>query len=90
MTKIILPFIDEEWVPKTVMMWQARAVLDEMGLFTLVDNALKAQGGPALHAWEYSPTISRSSPLIHQMSLMLNLSEDQVDALFKQASSKKV
>lgn len=79
-------------VPQQVTNFQARAVLlnipttEGRTLFHEVDDWVKAQGGIALQAWEYANILSRNSPLIAAASAQFNLSPEQVDQLFIQAS----
>lgn len=74
-----------------VSMYQARAALLHAGLLDDVDAALQAMpAGPekrqAQLAWEYAPTVERLSPLVSLLSEALELTAEQVDALFVDAS----
>jgi hypothetical protein len=73
-------------VPQTVTNFQCRAMLIAANLFDQVDAALKAQGGVALQAWEYSATVHRQSPLVLSLAVSLGLTDQQIDAMFVQAS----
>lgn len=75
-------------VPAMVTNFQARAALIAAGLFDQADAAVKASTNPlALPAWEYSSTISRSSPLLDALASGLGLTDAQIDDLFRQAAA---
>jgi hypothetical protein len=73
-------------VPDAVDNAKARAVLLQMGLFTQVDDAVKAAGGVAEQAWEYASQISRQGQLISMFAQQLGFSEEQLDSMFIAAS----
>jgi len=55
-------------------------------LFDDVDAYCKAQGGDVGMAWEYANVFVRNDPMIKGLGVALNLSADQLDALFAQGS----
>jgi hypothetical protein len=69
-----------------ITMFQCRAMLIGAGLYEQAEALVQAQGGIALAAWEYSATVHRRSPLVAALAKQLGLTEDQIDAMFEQAS----
>jgi len=78
------------YVPQSILLWQCRATLAGIGKLDTVDAAVKQLGGAAPAAWEYSPTVSRNSPLVAQMAGLLGLTSQQVDQLFIDAATLAV
>lgn len=75
-------------VPVEVQLWQARAVLDQMGLLATVNAAVAASENGALKAvWEYGNVITRSSPGLAALAEALGLTDAQVDDLFRAAAA---
>lgn len=75
-------------VPAQVALWQARAVLDQMGLLATVNAAVAASESPALRAvWEYGNVITRDSPGLAALAEALGLTDAQVDDLFRAAAA---
>lgn len=79
-------------VPQEVTMRQARLALLEANLLNAVDAAVNGMSEPARSAaiieWEYSSTVKRDSHLITELMPVLNLTEEQVDDLFRAAATK--
>ena len=78
-------------VPASVTMRQARLALLRAGLLDDVDAAIAAIPDPANRKaaeieWEYAQTVDRNSPFTQQMAAGLNLTAEQLDALFTQAA----
>lgn len=73
-------------VPQSVTNFQARAMLRAAGLLGAVNAALEGKGGVELDAWEYSATVHRQSPLVLSLAASLGLTDQQIDAMFVQAS----
>lgn len=65
---------------------QARLALNVAGLLADVEAAIAAEGGAVAIEWEYASTIDRASPLVASMAAALELTEQQLDALFAQAA----
>lgn len=74
-------------VPSVVSMFQARAVLWQAGLFETVDAALQIAGGISLQAWEYATEVRRDSALVNGIAEQLELTEQQIDDLFRTAAT---
>ena len=67
--------------------FQARAALIQAGLMPQVET-LMAQADPiAKAAWEYATEFRRTSPTLQAMAAGLGLTDEQLDALFDQAST---
>ncbi len=75
-----------EVVPKVVSMRQARLALLAAGKLGAIDDAVQQIGGAALIEWEYATEVRRDSPLVNQISVALEMSEEYLDALFIQAA----
>lgn len=73
-------------IPYEVTNFQARAALMVIGRFEDVDNAVKAQGGIALQAWEYANNITRNGALVNSLATGLGFTQEDLDLLFYQAS----
>lgn len=71
-----------------VSRFQARAVLRQMGLREQVDAIMAAPDADplALDAWQDAQEFRRLSPTIIALADKLNLSDGQVDDMFKQAA----
>ena len=79
------PADPEPQVFPVVTMRQARLALHGAGLLTQVNSAVAAIGGSAQIEWEYAATVDRISPLVASLATALNLSEQEIDALFEAA-----
>lgn len=77
-------------VPAVVSMRQARLALLGAGLLGAVESGIDGLPEPDRSAarieWEYATELRRDHPLIVSLALQLDLSEQQVDALFIAAS----
>ena len=78
-------------IPQSVTMRQARLALLRAGLLDDVDAAIAAIPDPVQRKaaeieWEYAQTVDRNSPFTQQMAVGLNLTAEQLDALFTQAA----
>lgn len=78
-------------VPAAVTMRQARLALLGAGLLSSVDVAIDVMSEPTRSAarieWEYSNELQRSNPLVLALGPALNLTSEQIDALFITASA---
>jgi hypothetical protein len=81
------PADPEPQVFPVVTMRQARLALHDAGLLTQVNGAVSALGGSVEIEWEYATTVERSSPLVASLATALNLSEQEIDALFEAAKT---
>ncbi len=70
----------------TITMAQARVVLAEAHLLTRVDAEIAKGDDRMKAAWEYSTELHRDSLVLKALAAKLKLSDEEVDALFKQAS----
>lgn len=74
-------------VPAAVTPLQARLALSAAGLLARVDQAATAAGGDVLLAWQYSSTVERGSPFVVSLAEALELTDEQVDDLFRSAAT---
>ena len=75
-----------------VTMRQARLALLQSGLLHLVDAAIDSLDEPWRSAarieWEYSQAVERDRPFVQQIGAALELTAEQMDALFKLAATQ--
>lgn len=80
---------DEMWarnpVPQQVTMRQARLALLKVGLLDDVEAVIAAAGREAQLEWEYAAVVDRSSPAVAAMQQQKELTDVQVDDLFRDA-----
>jgi len=78
-------------VPAVVTMRQARLALLGAGLLASVDAAIAALPEPGRSAarieWEYSQEVHRARPFVQSLGAALELSTEQMDALFIAAAA---
>jgi hypothetical protein len=81
----------EPVVPLEVTMRQARLALSAAGKLAAVDAAIASLPEPQKSAaqieWEYSAAVRRTQPLVLALAPAIDLSEEQLDALFIQAAA---
>ncbi|RAZ49210.1 hypothetical protein [Campylobacter hyointestinalis] len=70
---------------------QTKLILNQMGLLSQVETYINSIENEQLKAtakieWEYANEVERTNPLIATLQTGLNLSDEQVDNMFKQAS----
>lgn len=84
-----VPVVDP--VPEVVTMRQARLALLGAGLLaqgnTAVANMPGAEGDAARIEWEFSSTVERHHPLVLSLIAALNMTDAQLDDLFRQAAA---
>jgi hypothetical protein len=77
-------------VPQIVTMRQARRALFGAGLLSGVEAAIEALPEPQRTAarieWDYSSEVHRNRPFVQTLAGTLNLTPEQLDALFTQAA----
>lgn len=77
-------------IPRSVSMRQARLALMGAGLLQAVNDAVAAmpgvEGDAARIEWEYALSVERNSPLVSGLSASLELTAEQLDALFTAAA----
>jgi hypothetical protein len=81
-----LPVIQQE-KPKTesISMRQARLELLNRNLLDDVNVALSSLSQAAQIEWEYATEVRREHPLVAQLSVLLNMSESDMDSFFDAA-----
>lgn len=72
-------------VPTQVSMRQARIALLRAGLLDTV-TAYLSQDQEAAITWEFATEVRRNDPLIEQVKQMANMTDEQIDNLFIEAS----
>jgi hypothetical protein len=76
-------------VPEVVSMRQARLALHKMNLLSKVDTAIAklpaAKAAEAQIEWEYSTTVQRHNVLAQTIGGLMDLTEVELDDLFKMA-----
>lgn len=88
---VIAPYVAPPTpIPASVSMRQARLALLGAGLLQTVDAAVASmpgvEGDAARIEWEYALSVERGSPLVAGLSAALNLTTEQLDALFTTAA----
>lgn len=66
--------------------FQGRMALADAGLLSAVETAIAAADEKTKVAWEYALEWKRSSPMIAALSTALNMTDTQIDDLFKAAA----
>ena len=69
-------------IPTTVAMYQARIALQQAGLLATVQAGIGQMSEEAQIKWEFAPTVKRNDALTIAMTAALNLTDEQLDALF--------
>lgn len=72
------------WSPSSVTMRQARLALLSNNILDKVDSMLTSSESKI--NWEYATEVYRNSTLVSEMQTALNLTDEQVDNLFIEAS----
>jgi len=73
--------------PKVVSMRQARLALLQANLLSSVEEAVAAGNETDKISWEYATEVKRTDALVISFSASLNLSEQQLDDLFRLAAT---
>jgi hypothetical protein len=80
--------------PREVASWRLRAILTMQGMADSVTGAISQLPEPnktvAQLAWEYAPTIDRYSETVLFAQQQLQLTDEQVDALFDAAEAIEI
>ena len=71
---------------RVVSMAQARVVLARANLLSSINAAIANADDAVKIAWGYSTELNRDSVTVKMLAAQLKLSDQEVDALFKQAS----
>lgn len=77
--------VDENNVPTKISPRQARLVLLDKNLLDEVDEIVKVDRRTQIY-WEYATEINRNDPVLNNLGLALNLTSEQLDELFIEAS----
>jgi hypothetical protein len=73
-------------VPESVTPLQARKALRKAGLLNTVNDFISTQSDEVQEAWEYCISVYRNDPLITSLQVELNLTNEQLDDLFRSAA----
>jgi hypothetical protein len=73
-------------VPESVTPLQARKALRKAGLLNTVNDFIATQSDEVQEAWEYCISVYRNDPLITSLQVELNLTNEQLDDLFRSAA----
>lgn len=85
----LLSFLNPpEPIPQSVTPRQARLALLNAGLLTQVEAAVNAAGGATKITWDYATQVNRGDALITSIGAALNLTSEQIDALFVYAAKQ--
>jgi hypothetical protein len=74
-------------VPESVTPLQARKALRKAGLLSTVNTFIATQSDEVQEAWEYCIAVYRNDPLIKSLQTELNLTDEQLDDLFRSAAT---
>ena len=66
--------------------FQGRMALSDAGLLSAVETAIAAADEKTKVAWEYALEWRRSSPMIAALSTALNMTDAEIDELFRNAA----
>lgn len=93
LTKTIAPYIKPEevhevvFIPTSITQRQCRLMLHKMGKYkevvTFIENS---EDDEIKIEWEYASTIERNNPLVSHLGTQLELTKEQLDNLFVEAS----
>lgn len=80
---------DKDPVPAQVTRMQAKTVLHMAGLLTSIQTFMDDPGTDPIYkiAWDEAQTFDRNSQTIAALQSTLGLTDDQIDDLFRQAST---
>lgn len=74
--------------PQTIQAWKGKCVLADMGYYDAVVAYTETSAAQSEHiAFDNAPEWSRTSIFIREMATMLNLSDEQVDQMFRTADA---
>jgi hypothetical protein len=74
-------------VPESVTPLQARKALRKAGLLSTVNTFIATQSDEVQETWEYCIAVYRNDPLIKSLQTELNLTDEQLDDLFRSAAT---
>jgi hypothetical protein len=74
-------------VPASVTPLQARRALRQAGLLAAVEAAVAQADDDTQDAWQYALSIERSNPIIAALAAQLDMTDEQIDDLFRLAAT---
>jgi hypothetical protein len=75
-----------KYVPEKVTRFQAKAVLQTMGLLTTAQSLVDSSEDPLVKlVWQEALHFERNSPVLNLLAQAMGLSEEQIDDLFIEA-----
>ncbi len=78
-------------IPREVELWQAKSIMDSMGLIPQVEAAIAAMPDAASTvvtcAWSGNARLTRRGPTVAALAPALGLTAEQLDAMFVQAAA---
>ena len=74
-------------VPQSVTPLQMRKAIRHVGLKATVDQFLRETDEEIAEAWEYATTIERETPFVQTATTGLQMTDDQIDDLFRLAAT---
>jgi hypothetical protein len=74
-------------VPPVIPAWKGKVALREAGLLNVVEAAVTAAEGRVKDAWTGAAEWSRDSEFLADLSVVLGLSTDQIDQMFRDADA---
>ena len=81
-----LPPLPIKYVPEKVTRFQAKAVLQTMGLLTTAQSLVDNSEDPLVKlVWQEALHFERNSPVLNSLAQAMGLSEEQIDDLFIEA-----
>lgn len=75
-------------VPQSVSPMQIRLALNELGLRQTIENAVDSGSQDLKDMWKFASEFKRDYPLIEELSVSLGFTKEQVDNIFRFASTK--
>ncbi len=81
------------WVgncPEQASNWKLTAVLTSLGYTDEIEAMLEEYSPIVQQAWKEAPTIRRASPMILEFADRLELTDEEVDALFVEAEKIEI
>ena len=87
----LMPETEPVFVPQEIAIWQLRLTLANRNLFAQAEAVIQSMNNAALTTlWEYGNTVKRNSSALDTLMSALDLSSDDVDEIFIEASGLNV
>jgi len=86
---ITAPPVAHPPVPPVIPAWKGKAALREAGLLKSVEAAIAATGGRVQDAWTGASEWERTSDFLLSLAAGLGLTDDQIDAMFRDADAMR-